>query len=686
MTTATGPAHRRTTGTRRRWWGATGARTSATGRSRVLALDGLRAFALLIIMGYHFGVGWLQGGFFSLDIFYVLSGYLITGLLLGEWARAARIKLAAFWLRRARRLLPALLVVLVVVALVVRFAYPPGLYPDFRLSALSALFYFSNWWQIASAGNYFVATGAVSPLTHTWSLAVEEQFYLVWPLVVVAVLHLAGSFARGIKALLAVSAIGAALSALEMAFLYSPTSNTTRLYFGTDTHAQSILVGAVLACTMTMIQRRRGLSGMAPEASSPRARVVLTVVGLAGFGGTLALTYSLTGTQSFDYHGGFLLSALSAAAIIIGAVCVAGGPIAWFLSLRPMVWMGTVSYGAYLWHYPVFIELDGARTGMSGLGLLTLRFVVTFTLAGLSYYLVERPVMEGTFWRSLKAVGPAVALMGVTVAVVVAATVAPATAAVDVRTRKAVSAAEHQALASANAFTTDPIRFLLVGDSLSVTLAIGLRVDTVPNYGVDVIGKGVLGCDFDVLPGFVSGMATTTVSTCTHWQTLWAHQVAQYRPEVVGILMGRWDITNQVLDGRIVSIGQPAWDRHLEDELDQAVQITSAHGAKVVLFTMPYVDPSNEAANGSTFPENEPVRTDEWNQLIEDVAARHPGVVTVVPLERLLDPQGRFQPVVGGVTVRWADGIHITKAGGEWLQPQILPTVAQLGLEARASG
>ena len=174
-------------------------RTSATGRERVVALDGLRAFALLIIMGYHFGVGWLQGGFFSLDIFYVLSGYLITGLLLGEWARAARIKLAAFWLRRARRLLPALVVVLVVVSLVVRFAYPVGLYPDFRMSALSALFYFSNWWQIAVSGNYFVATGAVSPLTHTWSLAVEEQFYLVWPLVVLAVLHLGKRFDRGIE-------------------------------------------------------------------------------------------------------------------------------------------------------------------------------------------------------------------------------------------------------------------------------------------------------------------------------------------------------------------------------------------------------------------------------------------------------------------------------------------------------
>ena len=236
-------------------------RPSATGKERINALDGLRAVALLIIMGYHFGVGWLQGGFFSLDIFYVLSGYLITGLLVSEYRKRSAIKLSAFWLRRARRLLPALLIVLVAVTLLVRFVSAPDLFIDFRMSALSALFYFSNWWQIAASSNYFVATGAVSPLTHTWSLAVEEQFYLVWPLVVLAVMTLSRTFVRGIRVLLVLSVVGALASALEMALLYHPTVNTTRLYFGTDTHAQSILIGSVLACAMTMIQMRRGMRG-----------------------------------------------------------------------------------------------------------------------------------------------------------------------------------------------------------------------------------------------------------------------------------------------------------------------------------------------------------------------------------------------------------------------------------------
>jgi peptidoglycan/LPS O-acetylase OafA/YrhL len=669
-------------------------RTSATGRERVTALDGLRAFALLIIIGYHFGVARFQGGFFSLDIFYVLSGYLITGLLVGEWARAARIRLGAFWARRARRLLPALAVVLVVVTLVVRFTYPAGLYPDLRMADLSALFYFSNWWQIAASGNYFVATGAISPLTHTWSLAVEEQFYLVWPLVVLAVLHLARSVARrtagrvdrGVEALAAISAVGVVASASEMAWRYGPRANITRLYFGTDTHAQSILVGAVLACTLTLVQRRRGLAGMAPVATSRPARVGLTALGLAGLAGTVVLTTTMTGTSPSAYRGGFLLSALSAAALITGAVCVAGGPIARVLSVRPMVWMGTVSYGAYLWHYPVDIELDAARTGLHGVALLAVRVLATFALAAASYYLVERPVMEGVFWRTLTAAGPALAALAATVVVVVAGTVVPVAAAVPVRTVDTIPIGERQALEAANAFTSDPVRFLLVGDSLAVTTGLGLVRGSVAEFGVRVINKGVLGCDLDNLDAVSSGQRDIPVSDCRHWQTLWGGEVARYHPEVVGLLAGRWDITDHLLDGSVVSIDQSAWNHHLEAEMNQVVAVASAGGARVVLFTMPYLDPPQEAPDGSTYPENRNSRVDEYNAILARVAARHPGEVTVIDLNRILDPSGRFQSVIDGVTVRWADGIHVTKAGGQWIEPSVLPTIAQLGLDARASG
>jgi len=665
-------------------------RTSATGGSRIPALDGVRAVGLLLIMGFHFGVGWMPAGFVGVDVFYVLSGYLITGLLLGEWARTARIRLGAFWARRARRLLPALCVLLVVVTLVVHFTYPAGLYPDLRMADLSALFYFSNWWQIAASGNYFVATGAVSPLTHTWTLAVEEQFYLVWPLVALAVLHVGRRMARGadrgVELLLGVSVAGVVASAVAMAVLFEHGADITRLYFGTDTHAQSILVGSVLACVLTLVQRHRGLAGMAPTAATRPAQVALTVLGLAGAAGTLVLTVSQSGTSPLLYRGGFLISALSAAAMICGAVCVAGGPLARVLSVRPMAWIGTVSYGAYLWHFPVFIELDAARTGLGGPGLLTVRVAATFVLAALSYHLVERPIMEGVFWRSLKAAGPALAALGATVVVVVAGTVAPAVGAARIVTTAgpALPATVHDRLASAGAFAGKPVRFLLLGDSVAITLSVGLGTGSVHAYGVQVIDDGVFGCDYDTAPAYSQGVLTTPFTTCLQWRTLYAAQIARYHPDVVGLLTGRWSLTDRVVAGRTVHVGEPAWDAHLVAEYAEVVRSLAAPGVRVVLFDLPYFSPPQAAPDGVPYPEDQPSRVVAFNRDLARVAALERGRVTLVDLNRILDPTGHFETVVDGVTARWPDGIHVTPAGGQWLQPRILPTVAVLGLAARA--
>ena len=210
---------------------------------------------MLGIMGVHAGVYLTAGGFFLLDSFFALSGFLITSLLIVEWRKRGTIKLGAFWARRARRLLPALFVMLIGVAIIYGVFVPAGTYPTLRGDALSALFYFANWHFIASGSDYFHMTGLTSPLIHTWSLAVEEQFYLVWPLVFLGVMKLT----RSLRVLLVVAVVGALASASEMALLYNPT-NINRLYFGTDTHAQSVLVGATLAIGIRLWaeSRRKG--------------------------------------------------------------------------------------------------------------------------------------------------------------------------------------------------------------------------------------------------------------------------------------------------------------------------------------------------------------------------------------------------------------------------------------------
>jgi len=270
--------------------------------------------------------------------------------------------------------------------------------------------------------------------------------------------------------------------------------------------------------------------------------------------------------------------------------------------------------------------------------------------------------------------------MVVTVVVIVAGTVVPATAAVAVHPD--ITANEHRSLEAAGAFDHHPIRFMLVGDSIADTLFAGLEVDSVHRFGVAVNNQSNLGCDLDDLDAITDGQLDIPVSPCAHWPTLWRKDVTTYHPDVVGFLMGRWDITDHIDDGKVEHIGEPAWNAHLESELEHVVAVLSSSGAKVVFFTMPYlgVPPT---PNGTSYPENGAERVNEWNSLLAAVARQDPHVVTVIDVNHLLDPAGHFQSVIDGVTVRWADGIHISLMGGEWLQPAILPTVARLGLAHR---
>src|SRR5580698_8184889 len=221
------------------------------------ALDGVRAFAVVAVMMYHGGLSITTGGFMGVDTFFVLSGFLITSLLVGEWGETLTIKLSAFWARRARRLLPALLLMLLFVALLAGVIVPSGTYPTLRLDALSTLFYVSNWHFLLIGSNYFNQTAQQSPLIHTWSLAVEEQFYLVWPIVVLLILR----FTKNLRVLLGVCCAFAAASAIEMYALFQPGGTNNRLYYGTDTRSQCLFIGAALAVGLIMAGQKGQAAG-----------------------------------------------------------------------------------------------------------------------------------------------------------------------------------------------------------------------------------------------------------------------------------------------------------------------------------------------------------------------------------------------------------------------------------------
>jgi len=649
------------------------------GLKRFSALDGIRAFAVLAVLLYHAGISWMGGGLLGVDVFFVLSGFLITSLLCRELVRTSTVRLGRFWAQRARRLLPALVITVLGVA-VYAYAFRDSIdVSAVRGDALATLLYVANWHFILSDQGYFVQAAAPSPLLHTWSLAVEEQYYLIWPLVVLAV---ARGF--GVRAVAVAAVVGAVASATLMAVLYGAGFSVDRLYYGTDTRVQALLVGSFLGAVGS--HRGDGFSIVPAGWSSGRRRWLWTGLGVAGAAYLVWAWHALAGRDPFLYRGGFFVVALAAGAVIVAVVTVPTSPVAGLLSLRALVFVGRISYGLYLYHWPLFLALDHAHTGLSGVALLAVRLVVTFAAATLSFFLVEEPIRRGTLWRGRRSLALAALALVVTAAAVIVATVTPATAAVPPPRHSGLTAGLHRELAASGAFTGDPVRFAIFGDSVALTLGVGLNVDSVSRYGIRVLDGSSLGCDLDDTEVETSGVVGPATPGCIGWRAIWPRLMARYHPDVTGLLIGRWEVSDHLYQGRWVHVGDPVWDRHLTAELDQAVGILSTGGAKVILFTMPYVDPPVEAADGSTFSEDQPSRMRAFNQLLAQVADDRKGVVTLVDLNGLLDPSGHYQAVVDGVTVRNDDGIHLTKAAGEWLQPVVMPTIDGLGLTSRAAG
>jgi hypothetical protein len=248
-----------------------------------------------------------------------------------------------------------------------------------------------------------------------------------------------------------------------------------------------------------------------------------------------------------------------------------------------------------------------------------------------------------------------------------------------------LNGAEHAALERADAYGAHPVRFLMVGDSIALTLGMGLSVDAEAGYGVTIDNNATLGCDLDSqLQILNEGVPSPGVQGCGQWRGLWPFLVARLRPQVVALGLGRWEVTNHLLNGQWVHIGEPAWDTRLRGDLAQAISILHSFGARVVLFTMPYIDPSQRQADGMPYDEATPARARAYNAVVRQVARKEPNVVTVIDLNHMLAPAGVYATSLDGIDVRSTDGVHISPAGGELLQREILPQIARLGLKAEA--
>ncbi|EOP46160.1 acyltransferase family protein [Bacillus cereus] len=348
----------------------------------MVGLDSLRGLAILGVILYHINFNWMPGGFLGVTVFFVLSGYLITDILAIEWKNNKRIDLKKFWLSRARRLLPGMLIMLIVTLAWITI-FHSSLLVKMQGDSLAALLYFSNWWYIYHKLSYFDSFSQLSPLNHFWSLAVEEQFYVVWPFVI----SLGFYYIKKQSRMILFICLGAIASALAMAILYEPGTDPSRIYYGTDTRAFSLLIGAALALIWP--------SSRLASKIIPQARLILDIIGGVALIIILTMFWKTNQYEPFLYRGGMVLLSI-ATALLVANLAHPASRIAQFLRFRPLRWMGVRSYGIYLWHYPIItLTTPKVNTGEFSFTRAILQFLLIIIVAQISWKFIENPIRKG---------------------------------------------------------------------------------------------------------------------------------------------------------------------------------------------------------------------------------------------------------------------------------------------------
>jgi len=668
------------------------------------ALDGLRAVAVVSVILFHDGVSWMPGGFLGVDVFFVLSGYLITTLLLLEWSHPGGVDLRAFWARRARRLLPALLLVLVAVAAYGRFVADPATIDSLRWDSLASLFYVANWRFVFSHQSYFEAFSAPSPLRHLWSLAVEEQWYLVWPVFLSAGLSWSR---RSVKPLLAVMTALALLSAGAMYLLTLGHGDPSRAYYGTDTRASTLLIGSILAVVLNTW----------PVTQRP-TRIAVQLLGIAGLVAVGCFMVLVHESDRWMYHGGFVLLALCTAAVIAAVMLPIEGLAKRLLRFRLFPAIGRLSYGLYLWHWPVNVWLTPDRVGLGeitwlgqrveGYLLVAIRVAITVAVSIASYRLVELPIRRGALGRlgrRLRTSGPVggavtAGAIGVTAALVMGSSFGVRT---DVAGKhnlfaggvqgvpKSAGAPRGVPKITSAAVTTVPIasietnpnlpavpadrpvKVTIAGDSAGWTLA---WTQPHPSPDLEVQDRAILGCGIVDTPYFVHDTRLTFQADCQGQAEFW-QTTAVDQPDVLGVMVGAWEVYDHEVDGKRLSPGAPAYDKRITADLTDGVDkmLAAVPNIRVVFIGQACLRERDDRLGGVTSERNDPRRLRAVNAVIKDVAKRYGTRATYIDMGPYLCPGGTFKDQIDGVEMR-PDGIHFSDESAplawRWLGPQIL--------------
>ena len=626
------------------------------------ALDGLRAVAVVAVMIFHGASTALPGGWLGVDLFFVISGFLITTLLLSERDRWGRTDFVSFWGGRARRLFPALVVMLGVVLLLSSVLTMPARRPAVGADALAAIGYIANWNFLSGGEAYFGAVTEPSPLLHTWSLAVEEQFYIVFPVVVVVLTSFCGRRARTI-----VLAAAACLSAAWMAYLFDPSKPPDRVYYGTDTRAQELLIGAAFA-SLLLIDRR--VAQRAATACRWLSLPALLVVG-AAFAGW-------DESRAFTFRGGLLIFAVLSAILVVACWTRAPGRLTQVLGSRPMRSIGLVSYGLYLWHWPVMVFLNQSRAGFGGAGLLVIQLVLSAALAAASYRWIEMPIRRDG-WSALipRDRQAARVVVAVAVPVLVLGSFVMPQSPWYVRPASA-SGGDVRVDAPAPVLGARPMTLYLIGDSVPAGLTKYFPAEQHPNIA---IRSAVIPACHDPFPGLrvLDGKAGGDFENCPSFVESLGGEIAATQPDVAAFFVTQSMLFDRELDGRLIAAGTPAYRRFITASLSDLHERVMEAGAKHFAVVTQTCHELPDRV-GEYVPRLNDKKRVQWiNDMVVDWARTNE--VPVLDQYALLCSGGYHDTING--RLMFEDYIHFSPEGSrefwKWLAPELTAVAGSAG-------
>ncbi len=686
------------------------------------AFDGMRGFWVVVgPLLYHGrpqsipgGPDIVPGGILSLDLFFVLSSYLIVSIALREWDGTGRIDLVAYAGRRVRRLFPALFVALAFLSIYLAAVNDPEIIDRWTGAIVSALTYSANWFEIVSGFSYFEQFGSASPLKHVWSFAIEEQFYVFAPLFLIAGLRWGGR--RGRQILLGIAVAGALTSAWWMAQVHVVGQDPSRAYYGTDTRSQALFVGIAMALAVNLYGEPR----------TGRGRRLAALIAYPATAWHLWAVLTVTERDAWLFeNGGFLLVAVTAGLAMFGLSQDAPwSPLHRLFSSSPFRYAGRISYGLYLYHWPIYLLITPERAGglfgvdrVTGWSLLAFHLTITVIVAAVSFHFIEQPFVKRTWPFSFRTLVPSTAAFAAATAVVVilggllvAQTRRPAEIVERVVFVESAAATEEiDGLGAApaesrlgdepvggatgdaaRATTDDPVRILTVGDSVMDQIGVALTDWTIenPSAGIVAFNEAHIGCG-TVREGdkrVPEGDEGPVGDICSDWGdrvdpgivteynvVSWPTVVDVFRPDIVITHVSPWDVTDRripgINGGDWTNVGEPEFDTYARAEFREAIDVLTAGGAELYIL-------EGASLNREITPQNSPERIAALNELVADVAAEAAEAgapVTMVDYPTWIGAVGSDQELA-----RRDDGVHLSDAGLRDVVPWLLDDVLAL--------